>query len=187
MNTSLNRHWVIDNNLFTDETQAIDKTVIEGTLQNKIEKRLNELKSLSTKNEDYNDPSNRQDSIAFELPSYKKDYSIIENIKSFVRSQRWVGHITAIHDEYFEAKLTDITNPTTYEIGEFDLSDISSGDKELISIGAAFYWSIGRAVTNGQVENKSLIRFQRVVPWNVSALNKVVDRAEDVFENLNWE
>jgi hypothetical protein len=104
-----------------------------------------------------------------------------------LKTQKWVGHVIEIREDSFSAKLEDINDNTTFEIGEFDLDDVSYEDKELLTIGAMFYLSVGKNLKNGQIENKSEIRFQRLPNWNTQEIDNAEDRAQRLFENLNWE
>jgi len=54
--------------------------------------------------------------------------------------------------------------PGTFEMGRFDLREVSEEDRSLLVEGAVFYWSIGYSRINGQVQKQSNIRFQRLIP-----------------------
>jgi hypothetical protein len=116
---------------------------------------------------------------------YDKKPNIFESY--FIKSQRWIGYVIKITGIQFWAKLIDLNNPDTYEIGEFYFEDISPGDMELFKLGATFYWSVGLARIQGQNEKKSLLRFQRVNLWNESDYDSSIDRADDLLKNLNWD
>ena len=112
-------------------------------------------------------------------PIYQKSY--------FAKSQRWICNVIDIGEKHFTAKLEDLNQPDTYEIGEFEIDDISSEDKELFRIGAVFYWSIGLAIHKGQAIKQSLLRFQRVNNWTEKDYDISADEASDLLKNLNWE
>lgn len=105
----------------------------------------------------------------------------------FSKTQKWIGHVTCINEQSFEAKLEDLTASGTNETVEFDFDDISEEDKPLIDIGATFYWSLGYSHENGQVSKKSIIRFQRILTWDEDCLNNAAERANRLSTNLNWE
>ncbi len=108
------------------------------------------------------------------------------NVSYFKKTQKWLGHVTEIKSDEFIAELKDLTNPGTIEIGEFEINEISAEDKELLTIGSAFYWSVGYAVEKGQVKKESIIRFQRIY-WEQDELDSAFDRARILEENLNWD
>ena len=101
--------------------------------------------------------------------------------------QKWKGHITEVLKEGFVAKLEDLTNQGTDEIGEFDIDDISTQDRSLISVGSVFYWTVGYFIKNGQISKQSLIRFQRLKEWSMQEYDKAIDTAEDLSKKINWD
>jgi hypothetical protein len=127
-----------------------------------------------------------KEEVHFETPKINNDF-LIYDTKYFRKSQKWIGHVEEVHKDVFVAKLTDLDNPTTYEVGEFDYEEISPEDRELVTKGAAFYWTLGRSNYNGQVKKESLIRFQRVRLWTEEQFDKVADSANDIYETLKWE
>lgn len=62
----------------------------------------------------------------------------------YSRTQRWRGYVESISGESFTARLIDLTSGGTEEFSEFDFDDISIEDRSFVSIGAAFYMSIGK-------------------------------------------
>lgn len=111
-------------------------------------------------------------------PDYPKNY--------FTISQTWLGHVLEIKDDVFISKLEDLNQPGTYEIGEFENTEVSQEDLELFKKGSAFYWSIGLANSKGQAVKQSFLRFQRINDWTESDYDSCADRASDLLKNLNW-
>lgn len=105
----------------------------------------------------------------------------------FSKSQRWIGMVTEIHEESYFARLKDITNFGTDEECEFGIEEVSLEDKELLTIGSIFYWSIGYAVVNGQIIKESLIRFKRIPTWAVEDFDRAIDRAHYLESEINWD
>lgn len=101
--------------------------------------------------------------------------------------QSWKGVIVEIKDGFFTAELSDLTNGGTKEIAEIELLSVSPDDRELVSLGASFYWSIGYKMSNGQITKESLIRFQRVIDWDSDDVDQWVDRASDLFESIKFD
>jgi hypothetical protein len=118
---------------------------------------------------------------------------ITNSIDYTSNSQIWVGHVIKISKDKFKAKLFDksegvIDHYSSYEIADFDLKDISEGDKELFGMGAIFYWSIGYANKNGQISKQSSIRFKRVVQ-NITNedFDRIKDYADELSKLINFE
>ena len=141
---------------------------------------MNEINKIKEANLDITDYSVNE----FKIP----DFYISSNekyLKNYsVSYQSWLGHVIKIKSESFIAELNDLTNSGTKEIAEFDFEDISPNDKPLIELGAAFYWNIGKKMNKGQISNESIIRFQRLVDWDVEEYDNATDRANELFNNL---
>lgn len=127
---------------------------------------------------------NNEESSLRLLPKVVRDEKL-QNYYS--KTQKWIGHITSINKTNFIAKLEDLTNQGTNEIGEFDIEEISKDDKPLLSIGAVFYWSLGYSHENGQKSKKSLLRFQRVTEFTQDEIDGALDRAKDLINKIKWE
>lgn len=125
--------------------------------------------------------------ILFSVPIIPQSYLVTDSRNYFTKAQKWIGHVSEIGVQSFKANLKDLNTKTTDEVGEFDITDISEEDKELLSIGAAFYWSVGLANQNGQIEKKSLIRFQRLKPWTDEDYEKALLNAEMLYKRLNLD
>lgn len=189
LKTDSEKHWAIDGlNSDKKSDKEFDKIII-----NSITGDIEKYKSLSRKtkpdaievtnsNKDFTEKE-----INFEIPKFSKSLQIFDTKNYFTKSQNWIGHVIEKTDSGFKAKLTDITNPGTFEIGEFENTEISEEDKEYINVGAAFYWSLGFANSNGQRKTESIIRFQRFSQWLQSDFDEVTDRANELFKKINWD
>lgn len=102
-------------------------------------------------------------------------------------SQSWVGHIIDIREDDFTAKLEDKNNPTTYELAEFDIEDVSPGDLDLLKTGAIFYWSVGYAYQESQIEKKSILRFKRSVDISTKEFNIISNNVDSLLNKINWD
>jgi hypothetical protein len=133
--------------------------------------------------------------ISFENKSHENPYNLsnIFNKPSvkfnnyMCRSQNWVGHIIEITESEFTAKLIDKLDPTTYEIAQFEIDEVSQGDLGLLKMGALFYWSVGYANQNGQVSKQSLIRFKRSIDFTVQEFDSLIDKANEINASLKWD
>jgi hypothetical protein len=189
--TSLMKNWAVDHRPTENKEETLKDKVISNTLKDVIKKRVKYLSNTNTKFEPTTelnslDSEGNQDDL-FELPKFPLDFLAIDSKKYFYNTQKWVGHILEIKGETIVAKLSDINNPTTHEIADFELIEVSPEDRELISIGASFYWSLGYSNYYGQVEKKSLIRFQRTKPWDETDLTNITDRANELYNSLKWD
>ncbi|HEV7349302.1 hypothetical protein [Telluribacter sp.] len=101
---------------------------------------------------------------------------------------RWKGFVTEIKKKTFISKLFDIDAKGTYEIGQLPIEKIDRDDLSLLKIGATFYLSVGYFYnTNGQVQKKMILKFQRLVSWSVEETDEAADRATYLAKNISGE
>lgn len=110
-----------------------------------------------------------------------------KQIDYICQSARWIGYVLEIKENSFTAKLVDVDDNTTYEIAEFDKTDVSTFDKDLLTIGAVFYWSVGYANHYGQISKQSLVRFRRSIDLGVAEFDSIIDKAEELNHEIVWE
>lgn len=82
---------------------------------------------------------------------------------TFHARQEWEGHVVAINETEFTARLVDLTAGGTYEEEEADipLEEISDSDAARLQVGSIFRWVIGfKRLPLGQKERTSLIVFR---------------------------
>jgi hypothetical protein len=189
MDTILDKSWL--NALNTNSSNKINEDFLYNSLLGLLGKQhgtsTNDNNDTIDSNEFIFDRYSEPQKQSFLLPAISPPYLILESKSYFTGAQKWIGHVTSISKHTFKAQLNDLNNPTTYEVGEFELNEIPPQDMELLSLGAAFYWSVGQANMNGQVEKKSLIRFQRMKPWSVTDYDNALDKADLLFNELNWD
>lgn len=119
----------------------------------------------------------------FDLPIQFDSYFFDSN-SYFTGTQKWMGYVLEIRGKGFTAKLEDLTNPGTYEIGEFEVNEISPGDMDLFCKGAVFYWSVGFATDKGQRKKESIIRFQRLPELTTADIFDAKDRASQLIDGI---
>lgn len=127
----------------------------------------------------------------FNAASILKEVSVKESKSkingSFQVIQKWIGFVENVQEEFFIARLNDLTNRGTDEIVEIRKEDISPEDLQLIVKGGTFFWSIGRAKQrDGQITNQSLIRFRRI-PFDMEKFDDSIDAIKDIGKGLKWE
>lgn len=72
----------------------------------------------------------------------------------------WVGVVEYIKENTFTAKLIDKSDDTTYEMADFDFDEVAYDERNLISIGTIFDWSVTTVNLNsGVILSTSVLRF----------------------------
>jgi len=94
--------------------------------------------------------------------------------------QRWIGRVESVRRDRFVAVTTDATNPgNPPEESEFDLAEVSEGDRALVARGAVFYWCIGyHDSVGGQRERTSSLRFVRSPQLSEATLDRILEQAD---------
>lgn len=174
-----------NNNLFPQSN------LITNVLSDKI-KTFFSLNAEDTRLENYGNLNTdyvyHKEKFDFEISDIVRSNNNTKRSNYFLKTQKWFGHITEIKGAVIFARLDDLNDFTTHEIAEFDIEDIPYEDRELISIGAGFYFSIGQSYdSNGQLERKSLIRFQRTIAWDETNLETILEEADNLSNKLKWE
>jgi hypothetical protein len=101
--------------------------------------------------------------------------------------QQWVGVVDRVEDGTFIARLEDRTTEGPDEQAEFDVSEIPSGDQDLVAPGAVFYWSVGyRTSATGTRSRASAISFRRLPAWTEEERKQAQKRAQEIAEELDW-
>ncbi len=179
LETDIKDNWILDRDYSDRSEHFYDKKVILDALNSQIDVRT---RSLSTENTLFV----KKDSCSFNLQNFFGTNT--PKYKNYIsKSQNWLGHIIEITNENFTAKLIDKNNPTTYEIAQFDIDEVSKGDLTLLKLGALFYWSVGYANQNGQVIKQSLIRFKRALEFSNEEFDSIVDSSDELNNTLTWE
>lgn len=130
----------------------------------------------------------KQHDSVYDMPILSKKYSSHSRNIYFQKTQKWVGYILEIADNSFNAKLKDLTNKGTDEIGEFEFDEVTKEDLPLLSVGAIFYWSIGYShAASGQVSKVSIIRFQRAYELSEEDKSDAIERTNGLFDSIIWE
>jgi hypothetical protein len=178
--TNIKNYSLLDNRYSNIEDITYKEQIILNALNSKVDERKKTLDESKTEIEfqfedDYQEVPKYQDLIDLSKKSY------------FGLAQHWIGVVESIEEDSFIAKLDDKSNHRTYEIASFEISEVSQSDRKLISRGAIFYWSVGFATDNGQIEKRSLLRFKRSVDFTEEDLDIINDKAEQYNNNINWE
>ena len=92
------------------------------------------------------------------------------HVATFFAVQEWEGHVTAIGDETFSARLVDVNADGDAESEEADLplSDLSPDERLHLRCGAIFRWTIGYEIMRSrQRKRTSQIIFRQLPRWTV--------------------
>jgi len=166
-----------------DNLNIYQRKILEKSIDSLIKKNIFVQNYNETIINNYNDDDNDFYSVSKVITSSRSKYT-----NSISNSQNWIGYITEITDDDFTAILEDKNNPTTNETAKFDIMDVSTGDIEMLKLGALFYWSVGYANIDGQVMKQSLIRFKRSIEiLDSNEFDIIVDHAKHLKENINWD
>ncbi len=114
-----------------------------------------------------------------------REVTFHKNRGVFTTLQRWEGSVIHVGAESFTARLSDRTANRADEEGEFSLEEVSLADRELVTGGAVFYWSVGYLDhRSGQRTRESLIRFRRLPAWNKRELDEARQRAREILDGI---
>lgn len=184
-NTDIISNWVLQESI-TDITRSKEvESQILSNLDNEITLKVNELE-VDSISEIENKPKIELHNLPLYIPQSIAERRFSAYFNHTYSTQRWRGYVLEINDDKFKAKLEDLTNPGTDEIGYFDIQDIFD-EKELIKVGAVFYFSIGYDVNRSQYTKQRFLRFQRLSAWTDDDFNAAIDRADRIQSNLIWE
>ena len=106
-------------------------------------------------------------------------------IARFDIEQEFEGTVIAIDSdtETFTARLVDVTGDSPDEEAEFSLREITD-DGHLVVPGAMFSWVIGLQWRKRQSIRVSDIRFRRLPPFSMEAIERAEARAHELAELL---
>jgi hypothetical protein len=187
VNTQLNDNWVLNSENSDKQYESpAEKLVIDSITSKIIESQKFFNKNKYTNNKPIELNFGEPIELDFNVPPVPKK-TIVRYRNYISKSQNWIGHVIELNDDFFTAKLEDLNNGGTNELAEFDIEDVSFGDRGLLKQGAVFYWSVGFANENGQHKKESFIRFKRAVKYEEVDFDNLMDEADDIYNDLNWE
>lgn len=106
---------------------------------------------------------------------------------SFVAEQEWQGYVTSFDDQFFYARLLDLTTQGVEEDAQFEIEDISTNHRSLLKEGAIFRWSIGyERLMGGTKRRISSIVFRRLPAWTKKELEESLKEAESLIRDIQW-
>lgn len=190
-NTDVVGNWVLSETLTQIKTHDASGASVLSKVNEEISIKAQEIdKTQGIEIKSFSEVEDKGEIDLQSLPLYLPEpFNVNKNTAALnhtYMTQRWVGHIIEITGEKFKAKLEDLTQPGTVEIGTFDIQD-TLDEKEMIKLGAVFYFSVGYEVIRGQSSKQRFFRFQRLSEWTLKDFDHAADRAKKLESNLNWE
>jgi hypothetical protein len=178
-------NWVLSESI----SEIKGNEASDDFLLSKVNKEIS-LKAKEIENRSLSENDEKVEIDLHSLPLYIPETLNVNKISASLNhtymTQRWVGHVIEIKDKKFKARLEDLTQPGTSEIGVFDIQD-AFDEKDMIKLGAIFYFSVGYEVSRGQYSKQKFLRFQRLSEWTVTDYDNAIDRAARIDSNLKWE
>lgn len=110
--------------------------------------------------------------------------------RGFAPLYQWEGVVEEVNGEGFRARLVPFENgqadPSRVEYADFEYDDLADeSDRELVTHGAVFYWTVGRGRdSGGSISKRSLVRFRRLPPTSPYHAREARREAEDLLSDL---
>lgn len=175
-----NNHFLMDNKLTKEVKGSIISSVSERETRIKIYDEYTSANKVMIS----------EDHIFLFKPIYDKRVPTDARKRSFKSIQKWEGTVTEVDEDFFWARLVDLTSDdnATEEIVQISNDDVSSKDDlDLITPGAIFYWNIGYQTVNGQDSKTSIITFRRLPKWSSRKKDTLRQKGKKFMEGLIWE
>jgi len=179
LNSNRKGSWVEENVLTKSNNGQEHLGIYEKVIQNYLGKVVDH--NDETKNIGIIEDAPK---LKLEFPKLEYSYDIYNSKKYYTRVQNWQGVVTSIKGGSFKAKLYDLSSGGTNEVAEFDLKEVSPSDKHLLQLGSLFYWSVGSYMENGQMINRSDIRFQRLITLDADDIENIKQSVENKYSRL---
>lgn len=126
------------------------------------------------------------ETVEQELPDVKQPVLSIKlpATPHYRPEKAWLGTVTEILDDGFEARLQDLSGASDL-VSEFSYEEISLEDRELVAVGAEFYWNLGyKDNLNGQRERYALLRFRRLPKFTARQIEASRETARNLLAEL---
>lgn len=130
--------------------------------------------------------------VSYARAAFPANWSInLHELKSkplncFNSKRKYQGEVRELTSEGFIARLRNLSESSPDEEAEFYFEDVSPNDKELVAIGALFYWNIGyMTLVGGQRLGGHTLVFKRLPVWTKTEIKAAKQRAKSLFEWVN--
>lgn len=189
INSMSNSHWLLDNDVSNVWPNRKDVNS-EITLINQKVESINDILEKGTDEELNNTFSNRTKLIEVDELVSKSSYYNLTRRRIYTKNVvKWKGVIISISDSIFKARLYEIGSAdATYETAEFNIqTDTTEQDRELIAVGAIFYWSVGNIIKNRTQSKISEIRLRRIADISPNEFDELHDDLTTKYGNIEWK
>lgn len=104
----------------------------------------------------------------------------------FLSNTEFLGEVQSVDADksLFSAIVRNRRNPDDCYSAEFNMDEVPSSDRVLVTIGALFFWEVGREITNGTERNVSQICFRRMASIGKRQLSKLEKNAKEESESI---
>jgi len=104
-----------------------------------------------------------------------------------VKLQEWEGQVQEVGRQYFLARLVDLTADETEETAETELpiSDVATGERDLLVEGATFRWIIGYRLIDGLKERFSRVVIRRLPMWTDKEIQSADREATKLHDDIH--
>jgi hypothetical protein len=165
--------------LVEDKYKTLPKLDPVGIIGDITQQRINSFLQKPTVESDGEEELNNKEQLATTVsfvPIDRKAIALIPKSpiihKTFSSLKSWEGFVIKKYNEYFTARMTDLTEKSPDEEVEIMLTDVSGDDLPLVVPGAIFYWHVGYEIDKGTTKRSSIIRFRRMPRWSQSDFKK---------------
>lgn len=106
----------------------------------------------------------------------------------FLALASWEGIVLERTDKSFTARLIDKKSNGQDLEAEFALEEVSPRDRNLIKLGAIFYWDVGYSEDkSGQRMRASIIHFRRMPAWSRKEKLRIKQKAQKLRDAIGWK
>jgi hypothetical protein len=107
-------------------------------------------------------------------------------LNCFNSKRKYQGEVRELTNDGFIGRLRNLSESAPDQEAEFYFEDVSPNDKELVAIGALFYWNIGyMTLVGGQRLGCHTLAFKRLPVWTKTEIKAAKQRAKSLFEWVN--
>jgi len=121
------------------------------------------------------------------LPAVDAGVLTSQELLRMVPIQIWEGEVLGVDQDagmmqvLLSAKMGEVPDHTA----EISLEWVVEQDKDLVSPGSVFYWTLYKEIKRGSIINSQELRFRRLPSWSKNQIERVHRAAEQLFARIN--
>lgn len=122
------------------------------------------------------------------FPTNRRAVVLLPRQEPFVVLKSWEGVVTSVGTETFFAAMRSLDDDKKRAETEFevDLSEVLSGDRDLVREGAIFYLTVGISYPKGGIPGKTTrIVFRRMPRWSTQDIKRAEAATDKLMRILN--